>query len=680
MNMPQLRIYFCVLLSWINIQAVLCLDVPSSFKFHDSNNRHYSYNRLKRASSYPVFSETMYYASVPENQPPGLSVIRVSASDPDNGIDITYSLEGNGAFAIDAVTGIVRTAYSLDRESLDTYSYKVKAVKGSHDSSTGTATLSITVLDENDNIPVFTQAVYNVTVSESVPVMTTVMQVTADDLDVGLNGVIRYSIDHPSNSTMFAIDSFTGTVKTMKPLDAEVRSTYRLVVRAENQTPLRLSSTAVVNIFIADENDNAPLFSRSTYFSTISENIPIMSSVIQVSATDRDKGVSGTIRYSLSQLSNYTSFNIDPLTGIIRTIKSIDREKESLYRFAVIARDQGLSVRFTTTATVVITVDDENDNFPRFTQEFYTVNILENKDVRNKPVIYQIVATDLDTGPNALITYSIKGGNTEGVFGINTTTGDIYIQKPLVYEQRRDFRLNIGATDHGIPPLTTNTTVHIKVVDVNLHAPLFSKQFYQASVLESAPVGSLILTVSASDMDSGGSQHLVYSMAYSPAALNIPFIVEPSGRILLRSFLDRETQSMYQFTVQVSDRGIPPLSSIATVGIRVEDVNDNRPIFSQKMYNASLTVSSPLHQPVLQVKATDADVGDNALLSYTIISGNINNTFVINQLTGMIILARKLSFNGPNHYILTVRVADAVFFDDAEVEIILRKGTDEIIG
>ena len=546
-----------------------------NFEFDFSIHHRSHHSRLKRATTSvsPAFPHGSYQKSVPENQPAGYSVIHMVALDPDSGEagKITYTLVSirnalsDNMFTIDPISGLVRTTQLLDREEIPVHTFKVIATDGSPYRKSGTAVLTISVEDENDHTPTFSESVYNVTKEENIPVKTTIITLRATDKDTGQNADIRYSIVEPAVSATFKIDPVSGSISTLKVLDREETPNYRLVIQAKDQAP-------------------------------------------------------------------------------------IGKQRSS-------------------SATVNIIVKDENDNFPQFSQDSYTVSVVENLDVNSKPVIAHVSATDADEGRNQAITYSITGGNFRDTFYIDATTGEVSVQKPLDYEQQQDFRLKVKASDNGEAAKTNSTTLWVRISDVNDNPPYFESPIYQGTVLENENVGSSVLTVRALDEDSGDNQILIYSIKNPPDSL--PFSIDPdSGKISVKSPLDRENEAMFDFIVQVEDKGEPPLSATASVHITVRDVNDNSPIFSQKTYFVTVSEDTPQYKQVIQVTANDADFGDNALLSYVIISGNNDQVFAIAEETGIINLAKKLDFKIQNRYILTVKATDVgERYDTAEVHI-----------
>ena len=675
MNGTQIRVYLCLFLTWICIGNGLCHDLPTDGA---TSTNIVENDRFKKATLFiPVFSAKSYHASVLEELPPGVTVIQVSASVPGVDVNVTYDFTNCVYLDIDQSTGVVTTDRILDRETVAMFNCEViaSATEGPN-IVTGRAVMVISVADVNDNAPVFTSNVYNVSVLENVPLMTTLAVVTATDMDAGLNGSVRYSLLTPTN--MFTIDPVSGSIQTRQSFIGEAPNMFRLTVEAADQAPLgqQLSSTTEVNVNIQAINLHAPIFTQIRYTASILENLPGMTPVITVHANDMDSGINDAIHYSIKQFGD-SYFTLDSLTGLIKTTRPLDRELQSEYRLLVTAVDQGVPVQLRSTTTVNITVLDSNDNSPQFSQDSYRAIVQENINSREHPIIYQVSAYDIDKGRNAQLTYSILHGNTGDTFYIDPATGAIHVQKPLHYQQQREFMLSIQARDNGINPLATHVDVDIRVIK-NLNPPTFTQQIYETNVSEAASLGTLIMIVRAVDTDSDRSFN------YRLLTPHVPFTINTNGgQIMLTSLLDREMVNAYQFTVQVLDK-LTFLSSNATVKILVIDVNDNAPVFINTPYTAHLAVDSPQYKLVTRLIATDRDIGSNGMINYAITGGNTGQTFMIDQQTGTVRLARQLTVTGPDRYHLEVRAQDMgtpALFSIADLEIIVAKNpSGGIIG
>lgn len=495
--------------------------------------------------------------------------------------------------------------------------------------------------------------------------------ITAIDKDTEDAGMLTYSLiasQDARSQSMFTIDQTSGRITTLAKLDREqIPVHYFTIIATDNGIP-RKSGSASLTITVTDDNDHTPLFEKDIYTRDISENIDPNSVILTVRATDKDTGDNARIRYSiLNPDSPNDAFSIDPSHGTIQTRKSLDRESVSFYNMIVQAMDQGIiSKRRSSTATVQITVTDENDNYPQFQSRSYTKSIPEDIDVSSKPVILNISATDKDEGNNAKITYTISGGNSQEFFKINSLTGALSLQKPLDYEDTNQYTLKIRAQDSGSPPKTNSTTVNIRVEDVNDNVPTFLGTYHE-SIMENKPINTSIRQIQAFDPDSGMNARMTFKIVDKPAYL--PLTIDPkTGWIRTTAILDRENATSYRFIVEVKDSGKPPKSATTEVILIIRDANDNAPVFNPKEYHVNVSEEANPGERVVIVTATDRDEGENAVLTYRITDGNINSAFRIITSEGIILVAKTLNYREHNRYSLTVTATDPIGNQDvAEV-------------
>lgn len=463
------------------------------------------------------------------------------------------------------------------------------------------------------------------------------------------------------SQNMFTIDPASGQVATTQPLDRESIAVHNFSLRATNNNNIREMGQAALTIYVDDVNDHAPRFESSRYPQTVSEGISIGATVLTVHASDEDAGPNSDLEYSILNPSGPNEvFRINRRTGSIYTHGLLDREAHKSYLLKVQATDKGgLPNRKTATADVEITLRDENDNKPQFTQSAYTVKISENRDYSEDPVIADIVAYDRDEGANSVVRYSITGGNNQNMFAIDAATGALSLLAPLDYERASSYRLTIRAQDSGQPRRSNSTTVLVQVLDVNDNAPLFTTGHLQESILEDEEVGHTITRVQAFDADDGLNSALIYSIIEAPEGL--PFVIDKETGILSTGLpLDREKASRYFFKIEAVDQGDPPRSATAQIQITVRDVNDNAPIFEPKVYSEIVSEEAVPGTPVVTVTARDRDENENGRVSYVITAGNEGNAFnIIRQMgQGLITVARVLNYKEQSRYVLSVTAND----------------------
>ncbi|XP_037628924.1 cadherin EGF LAG seven-pass G-type receptor 3 isoform X2 [Sebastes umbrosus] len=522
--------------------------------------------------------------------------------------------------------------------------------------------------------PHFSQYNFQVQVAENQPPGTSVIIMSASDTDAGDAGRVSYSMAPLMNSRSsdyFHIHPETGLISTTQILDREHMDLHYFRITATDFGSSRLSGTTMVAITVSDRNDHAPIFEQTEYRETIRENVEEGYPILQLRATDLDSPSNANIRYRFigdTAAMARAAYEIDPRSGLITTRGAVDRESNEHYTLLVEASDQGKEPGpRSVTVKVFITVLDENDNVPQFSEKRYVVAVKE--DVRPHSEILRVSATDRDKDSNAAVHYNIISGNSRGQFSIDSVTGEIHVVAPLDYESEREYTLRVRAQDNGRPPLSNNTgIVSVQVTDVNDNPPIFVSTPFQASVLESAPVGSSILHIQAIDTDSADNARLEYRLTGTSS--DTPFVINSAtGWVTVSSILDRESVEHYFFGVEARDYGLPPLSATASVTITVMDVNDNRPEFLQKEYYARLNEDASVSTSVLTVTAVDRDV--NSAVTYQITGGNTRNRFSISTAggAGLLSLALPLDYKQERRYVLTVTASDRTLHDICQVHI-----------
>uniref|UniRef100_A0ACB8F4V9 Cadherin EGF LAG seven-pass G-type receptor 2 n=1 Tax=Sphaerodactylus townsendi TaxID=933632 RepID=A0ACB8F4V9_9SAUR len=518
--------------------------------------------------------------------------------------------------------------------------------------------------------PQFQKPTYQVSVPENRPAGTAVILLGAADPDEGEWGRLDYSMDalfDSRSNSFFAIDPQTGAVTTVEELDRETKSTHVFRVTATDHGVPRRTALATLTITVSDTNDHDPVFEQQEYKENMRENLEVGYEVLTVRATDGDASPNANILYRiLNSNGSNRIFEIDPKSGVIRTNGLVDRETVESYQLIVEANDQGKDPGpRSTTATIHITVEDDNDNSPQFSEKRYVVQVPEN--VVSNTHILRVNATDRDKGSNALVHYSIMSGNTRGQFYIDAQTGNIDVVSQLDYEMNKEYTLRIRAQDGGRPPLSNiSGLVTIQVLDVNDNAPIFVSTPFQSTVLENVPVGYSVIHIQAIDADSGENARLEYALVDTSS--DFPFTINNNtGWIVVASELDREAVDFYNFGVEARDHGIPSMTSSASVSITVLDVNDNNPEFTQKEYAVRLNEDAAVGTSVLTVSAIDWDV--NSVITYQITNGNTRNRFSITSQSGggLITLALPLDYKLERQYLLTITASDGTRLDTAQV-------------
>ena len=585
----------------------------------------------------PTFAQSNYTVEIPESLTSASPVIQVSASDKDMSTNghVTYTLLGNvNEFRVDPQTGLVTTQQLLDRETTAKYLLTILGKDGGHPGQTGSASLTITLLDENDNRPVFTQAVYVANVREN-NALGIVANVTAHDDDDGDYGTVSYRLlNNSTNVSLFSIDSHNGHIYTQTSFDREEQSYYRLFALATDGGNVTSRMAAMVEIFIINEYDTPPQFSRVSYSFYVVDTDPIGTVVGTVSASSRDSGQQARLVYSIRS-DQSGLFNVTD-TGDIKLYGNLDRQMKSEYNIVVEARDVGVR-ELVAAAPVHITVTDENQSGPTFRAASpATVTVTENATLGT--VVYIASATDPDSGTSGRIGYRL----VSETFSINASSGEVTVDGRLDRECTDAFSLVILAIDNGYPPRTARLNLTVTVADVNDNKPTFAWPSYAVTVSESVIPPHPFLQLFATDKDVGTNG--VVSLYLPASDVNTQFELLADGNLIVKQSLDRERRAIYNLSVLARDNGSPVLTSTTNVVVYVGDINDNSPTFSNATFDFELRENAAVGTVVGVLAATDADTGRNALLSYSLQSQTGKNTLTVNNKTGDLMVEYPIDY------------------------------------
>ena len=599
----------------------------------------------------PTFQKTTYEASISESILLNDRFFQVIAVDSDSGKngELVYSItKGNvdNKFGI-FPDGVMYVAQRLDREIQDNYVLTVTVTDKGFEPRKSSVNVTVHILDANDNRPIFENTPYVMHISENMPPSSYIGTVKATDLDLGPNAEISYKIQGSSSDV--EIHPRTGVLTSLKSFDREsVAATFGkgsivvTIVAADNGKP-RLENSALVTINIIDENDEMPKFTRTSYTPIVKENIDVNMPVVKVVATDADVGDNGKVNYSIIAGNDGDKFSIDEYTGQIRVASSLDREVKDTYHLVVLAEDSGKKPK-NNTVTVYVSVKDFNDNAPKFQQAEIRVDVLETLGVGE--VITIVTATDDDIGNNAVISYAITAGNVDQTFHIDSNSGKIFLQVALDYEARHQYVLNVTAFDLGSPKLSSTVGIVINVRDFNDNAPVFPPSSLVRQITEGIPVNSLVLTVTASDKDSGINGQLRYSIKKQEPFGNHFVVDSGTGQIRTNAEIDREEFSQFKLTVVATDQAVPlsnRRSAQKLVTVIVVDTNDNAPKFVS-MDAVTVTLDVSRNSKISTIKAVDPDADLNGIVTYEITGGD-TNMFDIDNDKGDLVLKSTLNSN-----------------------------------
>ena len=418
-----------------------------------------------------------------------------------------------------------------------------------------------------------------------------------------------------------------------------------------------------LTIVIQDTNDNAPVFDNSTYEVEVFENVPFGTSITQIHAKDQDSGLYGEVMYSFSprtQTSYGHLFWIKNTTGEIFVKSLIDYEKGEIYHLVVMARDRGPD-SLPADATVIVQVQDVNDNAPQITVNTFvaagtdSAEISEDADLGT--FVAHITVVDPDSGVNGNFKCHLNDNQFElqelfdGEYKIATTA-------KLDREEIPEYNLAITCQDLGTESQVSIKHLSVLVADINDNSPVFIKDFYEAGVQENNYLGAFILQVNATDLDDEKNAELVYSIE-DQEALDSFHIEEKTGGITARSVFDREQLPEIGFKVIVKDKGTPPKSSTTSVLVHIDDVNDERPRFSQPSYSFAVLENQAPGTEIGIVHAVDRDLPPFNEFQFSLLQVHpSSNSFSIDADTGKIITTVRLDRETKSYYTLIAAARD----------------------
>ena len=603
----------------------------------------------------PQFASNPVLVSVSEDSAPGSPVYTLTARDWDEGGNgsIRYDLKSQFPekyFRMDSLSGELFLIKKLNYESAPRVFLTVQATDSpqrNRDRKTSDVAVVVTVEDVNDHAPEFIST-NNKQIQRSLDIGVPFHRVLAVDSDSGPAGEVEYKIVGGNVDNTFQLEENTGLLSvTNRPR----KSSYRLNLKVSDGGSPSQSSSQILEIQVADVNRGPPKFSQAIYSAEVAENEEPGSLVTSVRA--EKEGNSNNLVYSLDEQLTFGLFSIDQRSGAITTIKELDREQRSGYILTVYVHDSATQPSFDT-ASVLIKVSDKNDHVPTFKDSCYPLFVPENTDLA---AIHQMVAIDLDDKENGDITYSLVAiGDEKNKFSIDAHTGQLSAT-PLDHEEQASYSLTIKAEDQGSPKQHALCEMQVRVLDRNDNDPVFSQELYRAEIRENVPEGSSVITVTATDADSGQNAKISYSIRNGTQW--IFGIDKDSGEIYTTGRLDREERQSYILEVVAVDEGVEDTRMARTeVRIIIDDENDNQPQFDEYPFMAKILPQHPLDTEILRVSARDADSGRNSDLKFSLLNDEDVNRFKIDPGTGIISAKSSLELEDGEMYHLEVLVMD----------------------
>ncbi|XP_051869357.1 protocadherin gamma-A11-like isoform X10 [Pristis pectinata] len=531
----------------------------------------------------PSFPQNQIRLAISEIMAPGARFPLDAAHDPDIGTNSlqSYQLLPNEYFILDVQERdrigklpLLVLQRALDREMISIHELTLLAEDGGVPVRSGKVQVTITVKDANDNAPVFSQSVYKVNMLESSPIGTLIFTLNATDLDDGANGEITYALSSHNSAEVLelvGVNSRTGEIRLRGHLDFEKTKTFVINVQAVDNGDHAVPQQCDVLVDVIDVNDNAPDLSLTSLSNAVAENAPTGTIVALLSAEDKDSGQNGQVQ---CQIPNKLPFKLDS------TVKNnwklliqdmLDRETTSRYDITVTCTDAG-NPPLTSKKTIRMEVSDVNDNAPRFTHLVYTARVMENNVIGHS--IFSLTAFDPDTGQNAQLKFTILNSSAAPYVSINSQTGVIFAQRSFDYEQLKNFQIQVRVQDSGDPPLTSNVTIDVVILDQNDNAPVIVHPLpeYGSTAMETisrfAEPGYLVVKVSATDADAGQNARLSYQI-FQATHRDLFTISADTGEVWTIRAMESKDASKQRLVIVVKDKGTPSLSATVTIVLSV---------------------------------------------------------------------------------------------------------------
>ncbi|XP_056667395.1 protocadherin alpha-13 isoform X20 [Monodelphis domestica] len=539
----------------------------------------------------PMFPENKKEINIAESRPPDTRFPLDGASDADVGESaaLTYRLSPSEYFALDVQSNSEQTTSlslilrkSLDREQTQQHHLLLTATDGGKPELTGSVQLLIKVLDVNDNAPQFDQSVYKVRMLENALNGTLVIQLNASDADDGTNGNILYLFRSPVPPEVqhtFHIRPNTGEIRIKGELDFEKNNRYEIQVEAIDKGNPPMAGHCTVLVEILDTNDNSPQVSVTSLSLPVREDSPLGTVIALISVSDGDSGANGQVTCSLSPTGPFT------LVSTFRNYYSlvlegpVDRESVPTYELVVTARDSGMPALWST-ASISVDIEDVNDNAPSFEKPVYTVFVKENNPPGSH--IFTVSASDPDAQENSLVSYSlvdrwIGERPLSSYVSVHSESGKVYVLQPLDHEELELLQFQVTARDSGFPPLGSNVSLQVFVLDENDNAPQVLPPLAGSGasggsvtklVSQSVAPGHVVMKIRAVDADSGYNAWISYELLPGVGVGHSPFRVGLyTGEIRTTRVLEEADGPLRMLLVLVKDHGEPALSVTATVSV-----------------------------------------------------------------------------------------------------------------
>ncbi|XP_077387690.1 protocadherin gamma-A6-like isoform X19 [Festucalex cinctus] len=528
--------------------------------------------------------------------------------------------------------------------------------------------VTVEVVDINDNSPSFPQSEINLKIIENAAMGTRLSLENADDPDVGINDIQKYTLK-PSNNFKLEIQNQQNGGKVIemvlqKPLDREREESLTLMLIASDGGEPHRSGTVRIQITVLDANDNAPVCTQPVYKVDVPENSLAGTLITTVSANDADAGLYGDVTYSTRATKETEQlFDVNDKTGEIKITGILDFEKSKSYELNIHASDHG---GYTDTCKVIVNIIDKNDNVPTIELMSFSQSIPEDSPPGTTVAVFNV--NDKDSEGNGVVKCSINDDVPFKIESSSTGYYTIVTENFLDRESVPEYNVTITVSDQGSPPLSSSKNINVKISDVNDNPPKFQQSEYSKIVLENNSPGLSVFTVSASDADWGQNARVSYFLeekeVHGVAVSSFVSVNAENGVIHAVKSFDYEQIKSFNFNITARDSGSPPLSSVATVRMVIQDQNDNAPQVLYPVQTGGSVLaemvprSADVGYLVTKVVAVDVDCGQNAWLSYKVHKATDRALFEVGLHNGEIRTVRQVTDKDAVKQRLTVVVED----------------------
>ena len=606
----------------------------------------------------PEFEQDIYEQTVLEGTSVGTNVLQVIATDRDR----SSHLDGQLVFSIVGLeqpfftvtrSGFLQVASELDREAHSSFLFMILATDQGTPPRSNTTSISITISDIDDNPPVFTEDLYLFLVNNSAVRGTAIGIVSCVDIDAGINSEVIYSFDETdTDASLFTIGS-TGVIELLQ--DLSINRAHTFTVLCTGPSPLNHSDSTTVSIRVL-LNSTISFFPNNVYEVPLQEDtVPVVDIVV----ANASSSTGATLTYRQLNLAN--QFEVDEISGVVRLIAPLDFELVESYSLRVEAMDGG-NPPTTNEALIQVVVVNVNDESPSIITEPMDI-FVEEGPVNFTQTLQQYQCLDGDKGILGQVSFHIVGGNSDNIFTISTS-GTLSLVGDLDHETVPEYTLDIVCQDGGQPPRSTSVSIPVNVVAINDNRPLFTA-VSDIAIVESLQTGVEIgIPIVATDLDTAPHNIIQYSIISGNTEPPTFAISTSTGQLSLLRSLNYEVITEYSLGIRAEDSGgLTPanqflvLSDTVILTIRVIDINDNEPIFSERSYSGTVletAVPGDLVNVGQPIRCTDADSGTNGEIVYSITG---NAPFNI-QSNGVITVAGSLDYETQIVYRIFIQCSD----------------------